>query len=172
MKLDQLDKMLSGELDTMAHRDGESSTYLWLKPGISSALFLFNSMVQKFTKGKFKTVFHWLYQSAWREILIALAKTLAKCATPDGGQGVFVCRVMAAADGSPALEVCLCTMHINSDHSGQISPPAEIYTPDTHADRAIAWVDSRKAIGGDLANLMILAMRKPDKPTQAEDKPI
>ena len=169
MKIEYFDKMISGELDKMEHRDGEGSTYIMLYGGIKSILYVLNGLLDYFTKGKFKSVFHWIYQSAYREILIALAKSLHQSTTADGGQGVIVCRVIATESGQPALEVARCTMHINTDHSGTISPPAELYHPHIHADRAIQWIDERKGISGDLSNLIILAMRKP---TSDKYKPI
>jgi len=153
LKIEDIEKLLNGELDTITPQDGEFMTYQAIKQGLGGALGLINKIIKRYTQQP--SLFHWVYLSAMRELFIMAAKQLQ---SQPNGQGVYVVRIIQDEKAAPALEIALCSS--TETENGLLCKTHQTYTPHTFIYRGLDWYEKRTNPSTDIAKLWIMASRK------------
>lgn len=160
MKFDvkNFEKLIDGDLEKVKPEGGEFMAYEAVKQLLGGGLYLINKLVKRYTK--MPSLFHWVWLSALHDIFIDRAKAL-HAASVDGKEAIYTLRIIPDEQGKPAIEVNLSLLAPNADGSVTITHK-ESYYPHRFVHRALAWYDTRKNIGTDIAKLWVMMNRTPD----------
>jgi len=155
-KIEDFEKLINNELDNVKTDSDNRITAMFIEGTIGGILMLVNKLVKRFAKQP--SVFHWLYEAAYREILADRARHLAQHHGPDS-EGIYTIRIVRGDDGRPALDIARAIAK-PLPSGGYHVAETERYSPDPVAQRFIKWYEGRKSPSVDFTKLWLLIGQK------------